>query len=134
MDERYVRYQGRYKNKAPQRGDHLEKFQWKPGQSGNPKGKQTGAVSLVERLKAYLRRHPEEADKLVKELVKLALNKNMSQLQAIEKIMERTDGKVAETRRIEGELPIKILFVPAGQEQLEPIIEVEPAKLLVENQ
>lgn len=135
VDKNYVRYKNRYKNKAPSRGDHLEPFKWKPGQSGNPTGRGNGGPSLVERLKAYLRRHPEDVDTLVEQLVKLGKNANISQLQAIDKIMDRVDGRVVEKHQIEGGLPIRIEFVPAQAylaQKERGVIEGQTVELLTE--
>jgi len=100
----------------PKKPGRKKKFHlWEPGESGNPKGRPVGSVSILERLKAYLRRHPEDADSIARELVELGKTKNMNQLSAIKEIMDRIDGKVIEKHQIEGELPIKLLFVPAEQ-------------------
>ena len=112
MDSRYVRYKDRYDKKAPSRAEHLEKFQWKKGQSGNPEGRPTGGISLVERLKAYLRRNPGEAEAIIVALVKEG---RLGNIIATKELLDRIDGKVVETHKIEGEMPIKILFVPAQQ-------------------
>lgn len=100
---------------------------WKPRESGNLEGRPVGSVSLVERLKAYLRRHPEEADKIVARLV---TEGKMGNIIATKEMLDRIDGKVAERHKIEGELPVKLLFVPA-QEVLE-IKEEDPAPKLLE--
>ena len=113
VDKNYVRYKNRYKKKAPSRINHLEKFKWKKGQSGNPDGRPTGSISLVERLKAHLRRHPEDVENIIQGLVALGIDPSASQLGAIKEMMDRVDGKVTETHKIEGELPIRIEFVPA---------------------
>jgi len=138
MDERYVRYQGRYKKKSPARGEHLKQYQWKPGQSGNPSGRPNGSVSLAEQLKAALRRQPELAESIVRALVTEAITGNMM---AIKEAFDRVDGKATETHKIEGELPIRIELVPAAsvlgetEETAKISLEVpveEPAGLLTE--
>lgn len=40
-------------------------YRWRPGQSGNPKGKKKGTVSILTHIKAYLADHPEKIDELV---------------------------------------------------------------------
>ena len=102
VDANYVRYKNKFKKKSPGRVEHLKKYQWKPGESGNKNGRPTGSISLVERLKAYLRRHPEDMEALVVAIVQLGKDPNASQLSAIDKIIDRVDGKVAETHKIEG--------------------------------
>ena len=112
MNEHYVNYKGRYKKKAPSRADHLKPYRWKKGQSGNPEGRPTGSISIVERLKAYLRRHPEEIEAIVLALVKEG---RLGNLAATKEMLDRIDGKVVDTHKIEGEVPITIQFVPAEQ-------------------
>ncbi len=154
MDKNYVKYKNRYKKKAPSRAEHLKEFQfekgksgnprnwgnlrpmppWEKGQSGNPLGRPVGTVSLVERLKAYLRRHPEEVEAVVESLVKQGETGNIV---AIKELLDRIDGKVAETHRIEGKIPIKLIFVPAlvllqPKEKQGEIIEGEAKELLEE--
>jgi len=85
---------------------------WKPGQSGNPNGRPVGSVSLVERLKAYLRRHPEEVENIVKTLVKEG---KMGNMVATKEMLDRIDGRVVERHKLEAELPVKLLFVPAQE-------------------
>ncbi len=97
------------------RGHRLEKFWWKPGESGNPSGKPKEAVSLTGMLNKKLREHPEDAEAIVNALIMLGKNPNLTQLAAIDKIFDRVDGKVAETHKIEGELPMRIVFMPAAQ-------------------
>ena len=108
----YVRYKDHYKTKSPQRAEHLKEFWWKPGESGNPHGRGHNTISIVEQLKAYLRRHPEAIEEIVVALVKEG---KLGNLVATKEMLDRIDGKVVEKHQIEGELPIKILFVPAQQ-------------------
>lgn len=37
----------RLKQSDPRRADHILKYSWRPGQSGNPKGRKKGSVSLT---------------------------------------------------------------------------------------
>ena len=154
VDENYVRYKGRFKKKAPSRADHLKEFQfkkgesgnpknrkmsenslanlrpmppWEPGQTGNPEGRPVGSISLVERLKAYLRRHPEEVEAIVVSLVKQGKIGNIT---ATKELLDRVDGKVVERHLIEGEHPITIQFVPAAQS----VIGTKPVPELTEGE
>ena len=92
------------------RAAHLVAHQWKKGQSGNPKGRPVKNLSIVSLLKEYLEYHPEDAQEIALALISLAKSKN---LWAIESVMNRVDGKVAEVHHVEGELPVTIQFVPA---------------------
>ena len=88
----------------------LQPHQWKKGQSGNPKGRPVKNLSIVSLIKERLESHPEEAETIALALINLAKDKN---LWAIESVMNRIDGKVIEQHRIEGELPVRIEFIPA---------------------
>ena len=110
------------------RGKGLKAHQWKKGQSGNPKGRPPNPISLTALLNAKLAAHPELADALIDALVTLGRTRNLSQLQAIKEVWDRVDGKVAETHRIEGELPIRLIFVPAA-ELLRQQTQISPAPL-----
>ena len=118
MEEKKKRIRYKYPRKTPRKApastaDRLKKFQWKPGQSGNPAGRGTkGDVSLVEALKKYLRQHPEEADAIIIALIKQG---KVGNVVATKEMKEWTDGKATEKHQIEGELPITIVFVPAPE-------------------
>jgi len=95
-----------------------EKGRFLPGATPNPYGsggRPVGSVSLVTKLKEHLAEHPEDVATIVKQFVELGKRPNLSQLSAIDKLMDRIDGKVAETHRIEGDIPIRLVFVPATQ-------------------
>lgn len=112
VDSNYVRYKDHFKKKSPSRGEHLEKFQWKKGQTGNPEGRPTGSISITETLKKFLRRNPQALEDIVIALIEEGRLGNMT---ATKEMLERIDGKVAERHTIEGELPIKLLFIPAQE-------------------
>jgi len=91
------------------------------GQSGNVFGKQKGTLSLVALLKKRLLKHPEDAEKIIKSLINMGQTRELG---AIKEILDRVDGKVVEKHQIEGEMPIKLLFIPAVQVLSEqPLIE-----------
>ncbi len=90
----------------------LKPFQWKKGQSGNPHGRPPNPVSLTAILNRKLAEHPEDAEKIVDALINLGIGKDMK---AIEMNFERIDGKVVERHQIEGELPVRLVFMPAEQ-------------------
>ena len=102
------------------RGRGLKKYQWKKGKSGNPKGRPIKNLSLVSLVKERLENHPEEARAIAVALISMAKGKDM---RAIEELLNRIDGRVAEKHQIEGSLPIKLLFVPASQ-----VLEIEEEK------
>lgn len=94
------------------RGRHLKDYLWKKGQSGNPKGRPINPLSLTALLNKKLSENPEDANAIVNALIALGKGRDM---RAIEMSFERIDGKVVEVHKIEGELPIKLIFVPAAQ-------------------
>ena len=96
------------------------------GISGNPSGHPKDEVSLTAQVKLLLRQNPERARKIADKLIKIAEN---GYLPAIELVWNRVDGKLVETRRVEGELPIRLLFVPAQATIDAPVCAPEPILL-----
>lgn len=90
--------------------EQLKEHQWKKGQSGNPKGRPINPLSLTALLNKKLSENPEDAEAIVNALIALGKGRDM---RAIEMSFERIDGKVIERHTIEGEMPVRILFVPA---------------------
>ena len=82
------------------------------GLSGNPSGRPRMPVSLALILKQLLLEHPEDAKEIVASLIQLG---KRGDLGAVRELFERIDGKVVERKVIGGELPIKLVFVPASQ-------------------
>ena len=82
------------------------------GGVGNPSGRPPGSISLADKLRKRLAEHPEEADSIISALIKLGIGRDM---RAIEHSFAYVDGKPVERHRFEGELPIKLVFVPAKE-------------------
>ena len=78
---------------------------WKPGQSGNPKGRPPGIKYVGEALRDLLEADPNLAHRLAKSLAKRALKSDA----AISIVFERTEGKV--TQPIEGQITADITFI-----------------------
>lgn len=73
--------------------------QWQPGQSGNPGGRPKDTVSMLLKEK--------DKQKVADKLYQLALKGDM---RAIQEYMDRTEGKVTDTHRFEGDAPVSIIY------------------------
>ena len=80
----------------PSNRDKLGQF--KPGHSGNPEGRPKGP-SLLAALKHRLAEHPEEVDKIIDQLINMAV---AGELKAIEIVGDRLDGKPTQRSEISG--------------------------------
>jgi len=79
---------------------------WKPGQSGNPKGRPPNKKYISEALRELLESDPE----LLKELIKAITGKaKKGDVPAFKEISDRVEGKVAD--KIEGtDTPVTIIL------------------------
>jgi len=71
--------------------------------------------SLVSILKRQLRENPEDAEAIVKQLIRLGKKGGLSQLNAIKEIFDRLDGKAVETHKVDVDNSVTLLFVPANK-------------------
>ena len=104
-------------DKSPQKDvsftpDRDEKGRFNKGFTANPGGRPQGSVSLVTLLKEHLILHPEDAKSIIEGLVKMGKSRD---LYAIKEIVDRVDGKVTETHRLESDSPITLVFMPARE-------------------
>ena len=86
--------------------------QWKPGQSGNPSGRPAGKSITAELRK--LIDSGTNAEDMAKILCALCKKMGPDQMRALRELLDRTDGKVAETHKVEMDVPVTIVFKPAG--------------------
>ncbi|KKN33642.1 hypothetical protein LCGC14_0801810 [marine sediment metagenome] len=87
--------------------DRVKPYQWKPGQSGNPNGRPPNVKYISEGLREYLEAHPDE----LKKMIAAAVKKSMAgDIQAFREVADRTEGKVTETHKFEGEIPVSIRY------------------------
>lgn len=96
---------------------------WKPGQSGNPKGRPKNIQYLSEMLRDQLDQVPDTIDgepntKTWRDLIcdsilRAAVKGNQPAL--TKELLDRIEGKVTDKHRIESELPVRIEFVPAQE-------------------
>jgi len=92
---------------------------WKPGQSGNPGGRQKDILTPL--LREFLNAD-DEAEKIavVKQLIGIAKSPGMrGQVAALREIFDRIDGKVPETHKIESDVPITIIFKEVESESIQ---------------
>ena len=87
--------------------------QWKPGQSGNPGGRPVGK-SITAELRKLIDSGTNAQD-MAKILYALCKRLGPDQMKAFKELLDRTDGKVAETHKIEGDIPVTIIFKPAKE-------------------
>lgn len=78
---------------------------------GKP-GRPRKILSITENLRNYLIRYPYEMQKLVKALLDLAVKRG--NIQAIQEIMNRIDGKVIERHEVENKQSITLVFQPVA--------------------
>lgn len=87
--------------------------QWRPGQSGNPKGRPKGIVSITDTLRKVIEKKMETIDpvtknkdrKKIKEIIALALvgKALKGDVRAIQEMLDRLEGKV--TQKVEADFP-----------------------------
>jgi len=83
----------------------LKKNIWKKGESGNPKGRPKGSVSIVEALKNKLEEVPDGQKKTYLELLVLRYMKNAVQdgdSRLIRDLINRVDGMPMQKQEITG--------------------------------
>ncbi len=84
---------------------------YKPGESGNIAGRPPKNRALADILRSELSRKGEDGTTLRQTMMKkLALMANGGDLDAIKVVLERIDGKVPETRTIDGRLDILLTW------------------------
>ena len=91
------------KGKHPNSMANLKKG-WKPGQSGNPKGRPKGIKYLSEALRELLQ-DPDTVKRIAEQIRKDAQSGNYN---AINTILERTEGKVTQPIGGDRNMPIVV--------------------------
>ena len=79
---------------------------WKPGQSGNPKGRPVGSVSLTAALKRELQEHPENIDSIVAKWIEGAKEGDSK---ARDTIIDRIEGKIPDEKIIIQKIQIDVI-------------------------
>ena len=98
--------------------------QIQPGQSGNPKGKPKGCLSLTNRLQKLLNENPEAAEKAIAAHIEKASNGDVT---ALKLLYDRMDGLQGQTIKFEnGELVsaiVRVLRQHVGQTLTDELID-----------
>jgi len=79
-------------------GERIRKYQWKPGQSGNPSGRPKGTICLTNRIRGKLRRNPEMANAVCQSVIDSAIDGDM---RAAQLLMDRVDGLLTKKVQVE---------------------------------
>ena len=79
---------------------------WQPGQSGNPKGRPVGSVSLTAALKRELQEHPENIDSIVAKWIEGAKEGDSK---ARDTIIDRIEGKIPDEKIIIQKIQIDVI-------------------------
>lgn len=87
--------------------------QWKPGQSGNPAGRPPNTRYISEILREKLLEKTSEgkthAELIAEALIELSKDAKMRGfVPAIKELLDRIEGKVPETHKFEGDVPVII--------------------------
>ena len=88
--------------------------QFKPGQSGNPSGRPAGKSITAELRK--LIDSGTNAEDMAKILYNMCKRMSPDQMKALKELLDRTDGKVMETHKVEMDVPFTIIFKPARED------------------
>ena len=104
------------------RGNPPKDTRWKPGQSGNPKGRPKGIKYMSELLREQLDQVPETIDgkpntKTWRDLIcdsilRAAVKGNQPAI--TKELLDRIEGKVKDTHQVEGDVPISIVYKLVG--------------------
>ena len=100
MSEEVTKY---HRGHHPKSLNAIKRGGFKPGQSGNPKGRPKGIHYVSEALRELLK-DPEVAKDLAQELMKRAKKRDS----AMDILLDRTEGKVTQPIGIDPTMPVVI--------------------------
>lgn len=109
------------KNKLnnPNIAEEGKPYQWKPGQSGNLKGRPPKDICITSLVKEFLVKEAQggktHAQLVAEAIVKLAEDYHFKgNVAAIRELLDRIEGKVPDTHKIESDIPINIVYKQVG--------------------
>ena len=99
--------------------EQTKAHRWKPGQSGNPAGRPPNTRYISEILREKLLEETAEgkthAELIAEALIELAKDPKMRGFApAIKELLDRTEGKVPDTHKVESDVPINIIYKQVG--------------------
>jgi len=103
----------------PEIAEAGKEYRWQAGQSGNPSGRPPNKRYLSELAREWLQQQAPEQDYTNDELVVKALGEKAKKgdARAIELLHDWTEGKVTDTHKIEGSIPVTLIREPAEIEE-----------------
>jgi hypothetical protein len=104
----------------PSSTEHLRPWQWKPGQSGNPKGRPKHKT-LTELCREVLER--ETRGKVTDEILAEVIVKNAltGKFPFVKELWDRLDGRPTEKHRIDGEQQSMVKVIILGQDEADAV-------------
>lgn len=99
---------------------NLKPFQ--PGQSGNPSGRPLKDICITSLVKELLEQEAEggktHAQLVAEAIVKLSEDHHFKgNVSAIKELLDRVEGKVPDTHKIESDVPINIIYKQVGDRE-----------------
>ena len=104
------------------KGNPPKDTRWKPGQSGNPKGRPKGIKYMSELLREQLDQVPDTIDSkpntktwrdlICDSILRAAVKGNQPAI--TKELLDRIEGKVKDTHQVEGDVPISIVYKLVG--------------------
>ena len=89
-------------------GKPPKEYQYQPGVSGNPGGEHKGK-SITAELRKLIDKGTNAED-TAQILYDIARKGSRAQMEALKELLNRTDGKVPDTHKIESDIPISLIF------------------------
>lgn len=96
-------------------GNSGEPHRWKPGESGNPNGRPAKELCITSLVREILERDAGDgktnAQLVAEAIVQLAKTPNArGHVPTVKELLDRIEGKVPETHKIEGDIPVSIIY------------------------